>query len=60
MSTIQINALVRRATDNEKWLNEQLNRIAPHRGQIGEDADRMALEVLVFELRDKTIQRGAQ
>lgn len=46
-------AVMRCATADEAWLNAQLNRIAPHRGEIGDNADLMALEVLVFELRDK-------
>ncbi len=54
----QTASVIRRATEDENWLNSQLNRIAPHRGEIGDDADRIALEVLVFELRDKLAEQS--
>ena len=45
-------SVIRTATADELWLNDQLNRIAPHRGEIGDAADLTAMEVLVFELRN--------
>jgi hypothetical protein len=46
-------SVIRTATADELWLNDQLDRIAPHRGEIGDAADLTAMEVLVFELRDQ-------
>lgn len=44
-------AVTRQATTDENWLANQLDRIDPHRHEIGSAGDRPALERLVFELK---------
>jgi len=44
-------AVTRQATPDENWLANQLDRIDPHRHEIGSAGDRPALERLVFELK---------
>jgi len=44
-------AVTRQATADENWLANQLDRIDPHRHEIGSAGDRPALERLVFELK---------
>lgn len=52
-------AVMRQATPNEIWLNGQLDRIDPHRHEMGSAGDTPALVKLVFELRDvKTTLQG--
>ena len=45
--------LVPQATPDEKWLSEQLDRIAPERLEMGAAGDLPALTQLVIELRNK-------
>lgn len=45
------------ATANEKWLYEQLDRIDPHRHEMGSAGDTPALVKLVFELREMLLQK---
>lgn len=44
-------AVTRQATADETWLAAQLDRIDPHRHEMGGAGDRPALERLAFELR---------
>jgi hypothetical protein len=44
-------AVIRRATPNESWLEDQLDRINPERREMGSAGDMPALTTLVFELR---------
>lgn len=46
-------AVMRAATENEKWLYAQLDRIDPHRHEMGSAGDTPALVKLVFELREQ-------
>ncbi|MDO9235967.1 MAG: hypothetical protein Q7U28_08045 [Aquabacterium sp.] len=49
-------ALIRPSTPDERWLHEQLDRIDPHRHEMGSAGDTPALVKLVFELRDSATQ----
>jgi hypothetical protein len=46
-------SVMRQATPDETWLHAQLDRIDPHRHEMGSAGDTPALVKLVFELRDK-------
>ena len=49
----QTAAVMREATPDERWLNEQLDRLNQDRDEMGGAGDTPALTNLVFELRDK-------
>ena len=51
-------SVMRQATPDEKWLHEQLDRIDPHRHEMGSAGDTPALVKLVFELREMLLQRA--
>lgn len=51
-------SVMRQSTPDEKWLYEQLDRIAPHRHEMGSAGDTPALVKLVFELRDMLLQKA--
>ena len=44
-------SVMRKATPDEIWLDQQLDRIDPHRHEQGGAGDQPALVKLVFELR---------
>jgi hypothetical protein len=53
MEQMRRDGLLRVATPGEKWLHQQLDRIAPDRGEQGCDgADTKAMQALVFELKE--------
>lgn len=44
-------AVTRRATPDESWLDDQLDRINPERREMGSAGDMQPMTILVFELR---------
>ena len=50
-------SVMRPATADEKWLYEQLDRIDPHRHEMGSAGATPALVKLVFELREMLLQK---
>ena len=51
---------VRKATPDELWLRQQIDRIDPWHDEMGNDMGyTKALQKLVFELRDKLRAMGA-
>jgi len=50
-------SVMRPATPDEAWLYEQLDRINPHRHEMGSAGDTPALVKLVFELREMLLQK---
>lgn len=43
--------VTRKATPNESWLEDQLDRINPERREMGSAGDMQPMTILVFELR---------
>lgn len=44
---------------DQQWIERELDRIAPHRDEMGSEANTPALRALVLELRDKPINIAA-
>ena len=57
-TTEETASVMRQATPDEKWLHEQLDRIDPHRHEMGSAGDTPALVKLVFELREMLLQKA--
>lgn len=53
MEAMRLGGLLRAGTADEKWLQAQIRRIAPDWEEQGDRVYSMAMESLVFELRDK-------
>jgi hypothetical protein len=51
-TTEESASVMRPATPDEKWLHAQMDRIDPHRHEMGSAGDTPALVKLAFELRD--------
>lgn len=49
-------SIMRKATPNELWLEEQLHRINPHLGDTGSGDGMREMELLVFQLKDTKTQ----
>lgn len=52
----ETTSVMRKATADEMWLYEQLDRIDPYRHEMGSGGDTPALVKLVFELREMLLQ----
>jgi len=55
-TTEESAGVLRESTPNEKWLCEQLDRIDPHRHEMGRAGDTPALIELVFEMRQEVLE----
>ena len=49
-------SVMREATPDEKWLDDQLDTIARHRHEMGSAGDTPALVKLVFQLREAKVR----